>query len=161
MKIKLILVPIILILSMTKAYCDPPEGYNFVGYDEGIRLAKASDKNIFLYYGRYGCGFCDKTNKESFSDPAVAEAYKKNYVLIYVDAEGTQRLTLPSGETITEQQFGARLKSLVTPYFMMLDKTGAPLEKIPGFKTKKQLLMFDEYISKGKYKEMSFANYLQ
>ncbi len=161
MKIRLLLIPVILLLSMTKAYCDPPAGYNFVGYDEGIRMAKASNKNIFLYYGRYGCGFCDKTNKESFSDATVAEKYKNNYVLIYVDAEGTQRLTLPSGETITEQQFGARLKSLVTPYFMMLDKNGVPLEKIPGFKTKKQLLMFDEYITKEAYKKMPFASYMQ
>ena len=140
-------------------FADPPKGYNFVGYNEGIKLAKASGKKIFLYYGRYGCGFCDKTNKESFSDPEVASIYKKKYVLVYVDAEGGERITLPSGEQITEQQFGARLKSLVTPYFMFLEPDGKPVARVPGFKTVDDLLKLDEFIEKQYYKKMTFANF--
>jgi len=150
---------LILLITPATGFSDPPKGYTFVGYNEGIKLAKASGKKIFLYYGRYGCGFCDKTNKESFSDPEVAQIYKSKYILVYVDAEGGDRITLPSGEQITEQQFGSRLKSLVTPYFMFLNPDGKPISRVPGFKTVDHLLLMDEFISKGLYTKMSYANY--
>ncbi len=141
------------------ALADPPAGYDFIGYDEGVTQAKASGKPIFLYYGRYGCGYCDKTNKETFSDPGVAKLFKDNYVLVYVDAEGADRLTLPSGEVITEQLFGARLNSLVTPYFMVLKSDGTPIVKIPGYKNIKDMTALHHYAAEGYYKEMPFSEF--
>lgn len=156
---KLVVIMALSLLLPVIARSDPPKGYSFHDYDEGLRLAKASGKKIFLYYGRYGCGYCDKTNKESFSDPEVTKIYKKNYILVYVDAEGAKRLTLPSGEQISEQQFGARLKSLVTPYFMVLLPDGTPISRVPGFKTIDDLLSLHVFIEKKLYKKMTFANF--
>ena len=50
-------------LWATTVLADPPPGYPFVGYDAGLTAARASDKPIFLYFGRYGCAWCDHTNK--------------------------------------------------------------------------------------------------
>src|SRR3989344_6257188 len=79
------------------AYAEPPENYPFLSYDEGLKQARAQDKRIFLYFGRLGCGWCDKTKKEAFSDPALRTLYINHYVLVYADAESGKRLTLPSG----------------------------------------------------------------
>ena len=87
---------------------DPPSGYPFVDYDAGLKAARASGKPIFLYFGRYGCAWCDHTNKKTFSDASLKTLYTENYVLVYVDAESGKRLTLPSGERITEAELGAR-----------------------------------------------------
>ena len=86
------------------ALADPPAGYPFVGYDAGLKAARASGKPIFLYFGRYGCAWCDHTNRKTFSDAALKTLYSENYVLVYVDAESGKRLTLPSGERITEAE---------------------------------------------------------
>jgi thioredoxin-related protein len=152
-------ITVFLLALSLEAVADPPEGYPFMAYDEGLSVAGESGKRVFLYFGRYGCGFCDKTNKESFSDKDVARRYKDHYVLVYADAESGRRLTLPSGETITEQQLGARLKTLVTPYFLFLEPDGSLIMKAPGFKTVKDLLAFDAYVDGGHYKSMSLAQF--
>jgi len=36
------------------AVADPPKDYDFVSYDEGLRLAAKESKPIFVYFGRYG-----------------------------------------------------------------------------------------------------------
>jgi thioredoxin-related protein len=50
------------------AWADPPPDYPFVSYDKGLTMARETGKPIFLYFGRYGCAWCDHTNKQSFSN---------------------------------------------------------------------------------------------
>jgi len=142
-------------------YADPPKGYPFVRYDKGLQTAQEKGKKVFLYIGRYGCGFCDKTNKESFSNTDIKKRYTNHYILVYVDAESGRRLRLPSGEQITEQQLAARLKTLVTPYFLFLEPDGTLIMKAPGFKTAGDFQTFDRYIYEGHYKTMSLAQFLK
>ncbi len=79
----------------------------------GFRIYQnAGTKPIFLYFGRYGCAWCEHTNKVSFSDPALKKLYTDNYELVYVDAESGKRLTLPSGERITEAELGRACRRL-------------------------------------------------
>jgi thioredoxin-related protein len=147
-------------LPVAGGRADPPPGYHYLRYDEGLRLAKRENKRVFVYFGRYGCGFCDKTNKESFSDAGVRKLYSEHYVLVYVDAESGKRLQLPSGETITEMELGARMKALVTPYFLFLEPDGQLIYKAPGFQTIQSFMEYDRYIHGGHYKTQTLLQYL-
>jgi thioredoxin-related protein len=147
-------------LTSSVVLADPPDGYPFVNYDVGLQQAQQEKKNIFLYFGRYGCGFCAKTNKESFSDPELKKRYIKNYVLVYVDAESGERLTLPTGERISESELGARLNVFATPVFLYLDMNGDVLFRAPGYKTVKDFVDFDRYIQGGYYKTKSINEFL-
>ncbi len=149
-----------LLLGAGPVVADPPDGYPFLAYDEGLRLAATERRPIFLYFGRYGCGWCDKTNKESFSDPEVQKRYAENYVLIYVDAESGDRLTLPSGERITEMELGARMNVFATPVFAWMAPDGTQLLKVPGFKTAEEFRQFDDYVRGGHYKNQDLLDYL-
>jgi thioredoxin-related protein len=51
------------------------------------RLRVRTASRSFVYFGRYGCAWCDHTNKKTFSDAALKKLYTENYVLVYVDAE--------------------------------------------------------------------------
>jgi len=146
-------------VAVSNALADPPHGYPFVRYDEGLQQAQKTGKKIFLYFGRYGCGYCDKTNKESFTDVDLQKALTRNYVLVYVDAESNKRLTLPSGERITEFDLGVRLKAKVTPVFQFLEPDGTPIAAYPGFQTAKDFKMYDRYVQSGKYKTISLAEF--
>lgn len=142
------------------AFADPPDHYPFVSYGEGLRLAQQQNKPIFLYFGRYGCGWCAKTNKESFSDPDIHRLYTEHYVLVYVDAESGKRLKLPSGERITEADLGARFNAFATPLFVFLNPQGKEIVKIPGFKTIQDFKDFDRYVNGGFYKTQSLLQFL-
>ena len=141
-------------------YADVPPGYPFLRYDEALKAAREQNKNIFIYYGRYGCGYCDKTNKQSFSDPALKQLYTAHYVLAYVDAESGKPLVLPNGERITELELGARLKAKVTPLFIYMDAEGKSLLKVPGFQTVQDFIKYDQYIHDGRYKNQTLDQFL-
>jgi thioredoxin-related protein len=122
----------ILCLMATAAVAEPPEGYPFLPFDKAMERANAETKLMFVYFGRYGCGYCDKTNKEAFSDPGVKEQYSKNYVLAYVDSESGKRLRLPSGERITERELGTRYNAFVTPVFSFISPDGTVITRMVG-----------------------------
>ena len=122
----------LLCLTGTAALAEPPEGYPFLSFDKAMKQAKAETKLMFVYFGRYGCGYCDKTNKEAFSDPAVKEQYSNSYVLAYVDSESGKRLRLPSGERITERELGTRYNAFVTPIFSFMLPDGTVITRMVG-----------------------------
>jgi len=147
-------------LWATAALAEPPAGYPFVGFDAGLKAARASGKPIFLYFGRYGCAWCEHTNKTTFSDPALKKLYSDNYELVYVDAESGKRLTLPSGERITEAELGARLQAFATPLFVYMTPQGDKIMQIPGFKTVQDFRDFDRYVRGGYYKQKTLLEFL-
>jgi thioredoxin-related protein len=130
---------------------EPPPGYHFVRYDEGMRQAQADNRPVFVYFGRYGCGYCDKTNKVGFADPAVKTAYTQHYVLVYVNSESMDRLTLASGERITEMQLGERLNTLGTPVFFFLQPDGRQIHRAYGYQDPARLLEMDRLVQNGEY----------
>lgn len=150
----------LLCLSAAGARAEPPEGYAFQSYGVALRQAAEQGRMVFLYFGRYGCGWCDKTNKESFAQASIRERYSAHYSLAYVDSESGRRLTLPSGERITERELGARLKVYATPVFVFMQSDGTVVFKAPGYKTAEELAQFDDYVHGGHYKKQKFMDYL-
>jgi thioredoxin-related protein len=148
------------LLWATAALADPPAGYPFVGFDAGLKAARASGKPIFLYFGRYGCAWCDHTNKQTFSNAALKKLYTKKYMLVYVDAESGKRLTLPSGERITEAELGVRLQAFATPLFVYLTPQGDKIMQVPGFKTVQDFSDYDRYVRGGHYKQKTLLEFL-
>ncbi|MDX9768696.1 MAG: thioredoxin fold domain-containing protein [Ectothiorhodospiraceae bacterium] len=159
-RLPMFLLVVTLVSLAIPVHADPPKGYAFVDYEEGLRLAAEQERRIFLYFGRYGCGWCDKTNKETFSDADLRELYSQNYVLVYVDAEGTRRLTLPDGERITEMELGARLNVFATPVFGYLEPDGRVILTVPGYKTVQDFRDYDRYVSGGHYRKQKLLEFL-
>lgn len=145
----------VMLIPLGAARAEPPAGYDFVRYDQGLRQAQAEHRTVFVYFGRYGCGYCDKTNKVGFADPAVKAAYSKHYVLVYVNSESMDRLTLPSGERITEMQLGERLNTLGTPVFFFLQPDGQQILKAYGYQGPDKLLEMDRLVQSGEYASAS------
>ncbi len=145
----------------TPAWAEPPEGYPFVDYNTGLAQAKQAAKPILLYFGRYGCGWCAYTNRETFSNAEIKRLYTENYALIYVDAEGGKRITLPSGERITEADLGARLGAFATPLFVFMTPEGRVIAKIPGYKTVDDFKDFDRYVRGKHYEHQGLLEFLK
>ena len=150
----------VFLLSWSAApMADPPEGWTFHPLDQALKLAKQEQKRVFLYFGRHGCPSCEKTNRESFTDPRVIENYNANYVLAYADSEGGNRLRLSSGERITEMELGVKLKVFGTPFFYFMETNGAPILRAPGYQSADELVLFDTFVNDGHYKQQTFAEF--
>lgn len=142
------------------ARAEPPAGYVFKSYPEALHSAAASGKPVFLYLGRHGCGYCAKTNKETFSDANVRSRLDATFELAYVDSEGNARLQLPDGERLTETAFAERLNVVGTPVFFALAPDGTEITRVYGFQTAAAFLALQEYVAAGHYKTKSFREYV-
>ena len=144
----LYLLPLTLVLFSLSpsAQAEAPEGYPFVSFDQAIAQSQSESKLLFVYFGRYGCGYCEKTNREAFIDPEVKQRYSENYALAYVDAESGKRLRLPSGERITERDLGTRYDALVTPVFTFLNPSGKLVYRMVGVQRIEDLIEADDKI---------------
>lgn len=147
-------------IGQHQALADPPPDYAFVSFDEGLRRAAKESKPVFVYFGRYGCAWCDWTNRETFSNAQLRKLYTDHFVLVYVDAESGKRLTLPNGERITEAELGTRFRAFATPLFVYLDAQGKEIFKAPGFKTVDDFKEFNHYVVDGHYKTQKLMEYL-
>jgi thioredoxin-related protein len=147
-----------LVLAMP-VRAEPPEGYPFVTFDEGFRIAAEQDRRIFMYFGRYGCTWCDRTNREAFSDHEVRRIYTSSYVLVYVDTESGNRLHLPSGERITESELSARLKVLATPMFVFSEPGLKPLSKTSGVKNAQDLIEMHLYVAGDHFRTVTLRDF--
>lgn len=149
-----------LFLLVPTLYAGPPKGYPFLAFDEGVRKAIISRKKLFIYFGREGCSWCIQTNKEAFSKKKVFQRYTRHYVLVYVDTESGDRLTLTSGERVTEAEYAARMQSFVTPVFIFMEPDGKVLLRVLGLKTAKDLINYDRYVHGGFYKKKTLQKFL-
>ena len=148
-----------LLMGPTAATADPPAEWTFHSYDEALALANERQQRVFLYFGRHGCPSCEKTNRESFTDPRVIERYNANYVLAYVDSESGDRLRLPNGERITEMELGVKLKVFGTPFFYYMEPNGEPVYRAPGFQTAEEFLLYDDYVHGGHFRDQTLADF--
>lgn len=145
---------------VTAARADPPPDYPFLGFDAGLARAQVENKPILLYFGRYGCAWCDLVNRKTFADPGLKQIFTDSYVLIYVDAEGGKRLRLPTGERLSEGELGARLGAFATPLFVFMTAQGKQIAKIPGFKTVADFKDYDRYVRGGHYQRQTLLEFL-
>lgn len=148
-----------LVMLAGAVHAEPPAGYPFQSYPDALRSAAASGKPVFLYLGRHGCGYCAKTNQESFSDAGVRERFGATFELAYVDSEGNGRLQLPNGERLTEAAFTERLNILGTPVFFALAPNGSEIVRVYGFQTAAALLDFQNFVAAGHFKTVSFREF--
>lgn len=150
---------LLLIFGFPIVHADPPKGWQFLRFDEALQQAGQQRRRVFLYFGRHGCPSCEKTNRESFTDPRVIERFQANYVLAYVDSESGDRLRLPSGERITEMELGVRLKVFGTPFFYFMEPDGKAILRAPGYQSADEFLLFDRYVNDEHYKQQTFTEF--
>jgi thioredoxin-related protein len=150
----------VLLSSAPAAYADPPAGYVFLSHDDGLRQARQQQKTLFVYFGRHGCGWCERVNRETFPNAGLRDKLIAHYVLVYVDSESGRRLTLPSGERITEMELGVRFKAFATPVFAYLEPDGRTILKVSGVQTVKDFDEYDRFVHGGIYRAKTFQQFL-
>lgn len=150
-----------LLMWISAAHAEAPAAYAFQSYPEAVRSAGNSGKPVFLYMGRHGCGYCAKTNQESFSDARLRTQLSDAFELAYIDTEGHARLQLPTGERVTEAAFAERLNVLGTPVFFALRPDGTEITRLYGFQSADALLALHAYVTGRHYEKMRFSSFVE
>ncbi len=140
-----------------------PDGWPFLEYNEAVRVARQTNKPLFVYYGFETCPYCISLNKNTLSFEALRKRYSEHYVLAYFDirANPNDPMTLPTGETLPRGQAIRKLKGSPVPAWAFVTPDGREILMRRGSRTKVDAFMkFDQYVTSGSWLQTTFEEFL-
>lgn len=121
-------------------------GIEWRKYDEGVAMAKAEKKKIFLYFHADWCGYCHKMDASTFKDAGVIDYLNDNYITIKVDSDK---------ETKIASKYSVR--GLPTSWFLKANSD--KLSSMPGYIDAKRLLTILKYVKTESYEKMNYRDF--
>lgn len=140
-----------------------PDGWNFLEYNEALKVAKQQGKPVFVYYGFNKCPYCVYVNKHTFSSEELRLTYSSRYVFAYFDIRGNREdpIQLADGSSMARGDAIKHLKGSPVPAWAFLDSQGREVLARRGSRTKVNAFkQFDAYVGGGEYKNASFEAFL-
>jgi thioredoxin-related protein len=120
-------------------------------YDDGLVLAKKTDRHVFIDFTAKWCGWCNKMDKETFADQTVIKILNNDFVPVKVDGDSEKTLDV-DGFKITEKNLArAEFRIRGYPAFWFLKPDGTKLGMLPGYQTTANLTKALEYIRDYQY----------
>jgi thioredoxin-related protein len=121
---------------------------NWKPYAQGLEIAKAQNKPVFLYFHADWCKYCKKLKTTTFVDKAVLNYLNDNFISITIDTEKERELATEWG-----------IKGLPNLWFLKADNS--KISNLPGYVGPEQFLNILKYIHTKSYDKMSFADFLK
>jgi thioredoxin-related protein len=160
---KIALLAFVLAFAPSVSQAKTPQGWPFVEFNEAVRVAKKTNKPMFVYFGFPTCPYCEIANKNTFSFDTLRKRYTEHYVLAYFDIRGNPDdiITLPGGDKSTRAEAIKRLRSSPVPAWMFVSPQGKEILMRRGSRTPVEAFMqFDQYVSSSAYQRTSLEDFL-
>lgn len=88
--------------------------------DKGLSQAKRENKPVLIDFYADWCGWCERMDKDTYTDPKVIELSKR-FVMIKVNTEGARRASIKYG-----------VRSL--PTIVLTDASGREIGRVTGYR---------------------------
>ena len=76
---------------------------NWISLEKAKKYAKKYDKNIFVYFHKKDCPYCEEMKRETFSDQTVIDLINHNFFPVKIDSR-TKDTILYNGIKYSNQQ---------------------------------------------------------
>ncbi len=128
-------------------------------FQAGIAEAKKSGKVILVDVFTDWCKWCKKMDAETYTDKKVKEYLESKFVIIKLNAEGSENITY-SGQKISPPQFAQQMGITGYPATLFLKKNGEPITVLPGYSEPGMFIHVLSFIAEHQYEKKSFDKYL-
>lgn len=151
---------ILFYLLILMPFLSYPQGNNkknveWISLEKAEYFSKKFNKNIFLFFYRPGCEYCEKYKKETLKNPNVIKTINENFLPVMIDGKSKDIIKF-YGENYVNDHPNAEdapwrhnlFVKLVDPirgnYYwpnvVILNSNGEKLKQYPGFQPASQLL---------------------
>lgn len=145
-------------MSFSQGSSSAKEAIKWLKYEEGVKQAKDSNKQLLIDFSTAWCGYCKKMDRETFSDQRVIEYINENFVAIKVDGDSKREFEIDGFKTsekrITKELYGVS----GYPTFWFLESDGEKIGRQPGYQPAEQFLSLLAYVKDEKYRETKEEN---
>lgn len=145
----------------------------WMSMNDALKAQKKEPKKIFLDAYTTWCGPCKLLDRNTFSNPDVADYINKYYYPVKFNAEGTEEIKYrehtfnnpnfdPNRKGRNSQHdFARAMKITGYPSLVFFDEKGNLIGPIPGYRTPHQLELFLKMFVGEDYKQINTAEAFQ
>jgi len=141
---------------------------NWLSFEQAIKQNEIKPKKIFIDVYTDWCGWCKELDKNTFSNPTIAEYLNKNYYPVKFDAETKQEI-LYKGKMYKNTNTGSRPPhdlaiallngKLSYPSAAYLDGESNLLTIVPGYLTAKDIEPILVFFAEDHYKTTKWEDF--
>ncbi len=137
-------------------------------WEEAMKMQKTSPKKVFIDVYTSWCGYCNKMDRETFTDDDIIKYINENFYAVKFNAEqkeniefnGTSFKFVKGGRRGYHQLAQVLLDNRMSyPSFVYLDEEGARIMISPGYKTPPMLKKELTFASEEHYKTSKWDSY--
>ncbi len=128
--------------------------------DDINEAVEAGKKGIIVYFGQKHCAYCQALIDKDFGQKDIESYTRKNFDVIPINIWGSNEVTTPDGQVMTEREYALREKANFTPSLIFYNEHGEKALMLRGFYPPYKFRAAMEYVERGYYKEESFRNYM-
>ena len=134
---------------------------SFLDLPEDIQEAiDANKKGIIIYFGQKHCAYCQALIEKDFGQKDIEAYTRENFDVIAINIWGSNEVTTPDGQIMTEREYAIRENANFTPSLIFYDQQGKQTLMLRGFYPPYKFRAAMEYVGNGYYQEESFRNYM-
>lgn len=135
--------------------------------EEVEKLLKESPRPVFIDTYTDWCSWCKKLDKDTFSNPVVAELLSTKFYPVKFDAEGKGKVIFQGKTFINDGKSGnahqlavALLQGQLSyPTVVFLNETGQLLTPVPGYRTAKEMEELLSFFALKAYEKQNFQDF--
>ena len=137
--------------------------------EEAVNLAKSDPRPIFIDTYTDWCGWCKKLDKDTFSNPVIADILNTKYYAVKFDAEGSEPVTFQGRQFINDGKIG---KTHQLAYALLQGQLGYPsivfltakselITPVSGYRTPAQIEPMLMYFAGTSWQNQSFDDFMK
>lgn len=149
---------VLLIALVFTAFAGDKSPLAWKSFDAGLAEAKKANKKVLVDVYTDWCKWCKVMDVNTYSDEKVVEYLGKQFVVVRMNAESSERVTY-MGKKSTAMQLAGTFGVDGYPATVFLEPDGEMITRVPGYVTADRFAPILKFIGESAYKKMTWDEY--
>ena len=142
---------------------------NWMSFEDAVEAAKEEPRKIFVDVYTSWCTYCKKMDRETFSNPYVANYLNENYYPVKLDAQQENDIVFNNriysfvrrGAKTSYHQLAAMIMNgrLSYPTIVFLDESQKVIQSIAGYRDPIDLELYIRYFGEDQHKRIPWSTF--